>query len=200
MTVYRVILGDMSQAVIPAWVAQEHRRIVELHYLVHQLAEVVGSAQQRGQLAAVEWVTSCRPTAPVTARDERLTRDAVRAEALVALNVAAEAPRLLEGDWLSFGFDVDVYFVPATVRDSEFAYGVWRTLAWLVGTRPDPPVELPERDAAGKLVGGPRYMARPDPSSPIWRASQAQRRNHLREDAQEHWGRVQAYLKTRQSV
>jgi hypothetical protein len=197
-------LGAMSsergQAVIPAWVVPEHGRIVELHHLVHQLAEVVGSAEHRGQLAAVEWVTGCRPLAPVTHRDERLTRDAVRAEAIVALNVAAEAPTLLERDWPSFGLCTDVYFVPAVERDAEHAHGVWRTLAWIVGTRPDPPVELPERDAAGELVDGPRYAVRPDLSSPIWRASEARRRNHAREDAQEHWARVRAYLRTRRAV
>jgi hypothetical protein len=38
---------------------------------------------------------------------------------------------------------------------------VWRTLAWIVGVRRDPLVELPERDAAGRHVGGPRYAPGP---------------------------------------
>jgi hypothetical protein len=33
---------------IPVWVASEHARIVELHHLVHHLAEVVGSAEHEG--------------------------------------------------------------------------------------------------------------------------------------------------------
>ena len=189
-----------GQAVIPAWVAPDDAQIVELHHLVYRLVDAVGSAEHRGQLAAVEWVTGCRPTAPVTARDERLTRDAVRAEAIVALNVAAEASTLLERDWPAFGLDMDVYFVPAAVRDSEFAYGVCRTLAWIVGTRADPPVELPERDAAGELVDGPRYATRPDPSSPVWRAAEARRTHRTRLDAQDHWQRVRAYLRQRQQA
>ena len=66
----------------------------------------------------------------------------------------------------------------------------WRTLAWLLGVRSDPPVELPERDEAGELVGGPRYVARPNPSSPIWQAAEARRRQERRADAQRHWEHV----------
>ncbi len=54
-----------GQAGTPAWVAPEHGRIVALHHLVHPLADVIGSAGHLGQLAAVEWVTGCRPPARV---------------------------------------------------------------------------------------------------------------------------------------
>jgi hypothetical protein len=182
-----------GQAVIPAWVAPEHERIVELHHLVQQLVEVVGRTEHRGVLDAVRWVTGCDRWAPVTGRDEKLTRDAVRAEALIALNVAAEAPSIVDHAWPLFHLDMAVDFRPAVTDDAEYAYAIWRTLAWIVGTRSDPPVELPERDADGHLIGGPRYASRPNPASAVWRATQAQRRHHARLEAQDHWHRVCEY-------
>lgn len=197
LSAHRATLGDMTgQAVIPAWVSPEHGHIVELHVLVQQLAEVVGTAEHLGQLAAVEWVTKCRPLAPVTHRDEPRTRDNVRAEALVALHTAAEGPTTLHLWWPLVGLG-DAYYLPAVERDPEFAYGVWRTLAWITGTRPDPPVELPERDADGRLLDGPRYATRPDPSSPVWQAAQSRRRHRARLEAQDQWDRVSAFLAER---
>jgi hypothetical protein len=135
----------------------------------------------------------------VTHRDEPLTRDNVRAEAVVALHTAAEAPATLDRDWPWLGL-VDAYYLPAVERDAEYAYGVWRTLAWITGSRTDPPVELPERDAAGRLVGRPRYAARPDPSSAVWRAAESRRRHRARLEAQDHWQRVRTYLRQRQQA
>jgi hypothetical protein len=58
------------QAFIPAWVAPDHAHIVDLHHLVHQLAQVVGSAEYRGQLAAVDGAPAgatspTRPSVPI---------------------------------------------------------------------------------------------------------------------------------------
>lgn len=96
----------------------EHRHLAELHHLVHRRVEVVGSVEHRGQLCAVEWVTGCRATAPVT-------RDAERVEAWVA----AEAPAPPASDWASF---IHVYPLPAVERDPGARLRVWRTPAWIV--------------------------------------------------------------------
>lgn len=172
-------------AVIPAWVCPDHGRIAELHHLVYQLDEVTGRVDIRGVLAAIEWMTSGAP-APVTGRDDPVSWEQARAESWVALCAAAEAPAPTASDWARLG----VYPQRATVGDSEHAYGAWRTLAWLLGARPDPPVEPPERDADGHRIDGPRYAVRPDLSSPVWRASEARRLHHAREDAQAHWRHI----------
>jgi hypothetical protein len=178
-----------SMAVIAAWVTPPHRQIVELHHLVYRLAEGSRNAEAIGQLAAVDWVTGCRELAPVTARDEPLSRDAVRAEAWVAACVAAEAPVPPESDW--YWFD-DVYPLPALTDDPEFCYGVWRTLAWIVGVRNDLPTERPERHAAqpdpDQLTTAEQWLA-------VQSAAEARRRHHAREDARAYWEHVRNHLR-----
>lgn len=122
----------------------------------------------------------------MTHRADAATWEQARAESWVALCVAAEAPAPTVRDWERLGVDPR----PAVVADLDHAYGAWRTLAWLLGVRPDPPVELPERHADGSLVGGPRYATRPDPASPVWQAAQARRRARARVDAGRHWEHV----------
>lgn len=172
-------------AVVPAWVAPQHRQVVELHYLTYGLVEAIGDGEARGQLAAVGWVVGGDRT-PATYWSAPATWEQARAESWVALCVAAEAPPPTEQDWARLGVSPR----PTVVDDVDSAYGVWRTLAWLLGVRPDPPVELPERDEGGELVGGPLYVARPDPSSPIWQAAEARRRRERLEDARRHWQHV----------
>jgi hypothetical protein len=174
-----------AQAVIPAWVVPAHRRVVELHYLVYRFVEVVGTAHFRGQLAAVEWVVG-RGSAPVTGRPDRATWPQARAESWVALCVAAQAPEPTGRDWVRLGVQPRL----ATVDDPDWAHGAWRTLAWLLGVRPEPPVELPERDEDGQLAGGPLYTLRPDPASQVWRAVETRRREWATEDARRHWQHV----------
>ena len=174
-----------EQAVIPAWVVPEHHQVVELHYVTHQCFELVGEVEAGGRLAAVEWVVG-GGQAPVTHRRDAATWEQVRAESWVALCVAAKAAAPTEQDWARLGVSPR----PAVVEDVDWAYGAWRTLAWLLGVRPDPPVELPKRDEAGELVGGPLYVTRPNPLSPIWQAAEARRRRERLEDARRHWQHV----------
>lgn len=177
-----------DHAVVPAWVVPAHQQVVELHYLTYRLVDTVGDVEAGGRLAAIEWVVGGRQ-APVTHRSDTATWEQVRAEAWVALCVAAEATAPIDQDWARLG----VSPWPAAVMDVDWAYGAWRTLAWLLGVRPDPPVELPERYPDGSLVGGPRYATRPDPASPVWQAAQARRQERARADAWRHWEHVRGH-------
>lgn len=174
-----------DHAVIPAWVVPAHKQVVELHFLAYRLAEVIDDAEPGGRLAAVEWVVGLAP-APVTQRRDAASWEQVRAESWVALCVAADAPAPTVADWARLGVTAE----PAATADVEWAYGAWRTLAWFLGVRSDPPVELPERYADGSLVGGPRYATRPNPASPAWREAEARRRERARADARRHWQHV----------
>jgi hypothetical protein len=138
-------------------------------------------------------VTGGSRRAPVTGRVDRVDRDLVRAESWVALCHAASRPEPTPLDWARLG----VAAQPVLVTDLDVSYGVWRTLAWLLGVRPDPPVELPERDEDGRLVGGPRYAVRPDLSSPIWRMCEARRWERQHADALHYWEHVRALADAR---
>ena len=104
------------------------------------------------------------------------TYEDARAESWVALCIAAEAPAPTAEDWRRLG----VERVAAMVDDREFAYGVWRALAWLLGARKDFPVYTGWHRAAGIPHDRPHLMARTlrDPVTPAWwaaeRASQDQ--------------------------
>lgn len=174
-----------DDAVVPAWVAPPHAQVVELHHLAYRLAEVIGDAEARGRLAAVEWVVGLAP-APVTHRRDAASWEQARAESWVALSVAAGEPAPTAADWARLGVTAE----PAGTADVESAYGAWRTLAWLLGVRSDPPVELPERYPDGSLVGGPRYATRPNPASPAWLEAQERRRERAGADARRHWEHV----------
>jgi hypothetical protein len=166
----------------PARWAGDHDPLVDLHHLVHRLVEVVGRAEHRGQLSAVE--SSGSPVPGDVLGDPRRWW----AEAWVAACVTAEAPAPPASDWASI---IDVYPLPAVERDPEHAYGVWRTLAWIVGVRRDVPVELPERDAAGHgCVDGPRYATQPNPDSAVCHAAEARRRNPRPERRRGRTGRA----------
>jgi len=171
-----------NAAIVPEWVVPPVRQVIEMHYVAYRLAEEVRLPQARGVLAAMEWVTGGQ-AAPVTGLDGPVTQVAARAESWVALCVAAGvAPSA--SDWGELGVQPRA----ATTQDAELAHWTWRTLAWLLGARRDPPVELPRRDAEGKVAPGEeRYVTRPEPESEGWRAAQARRREYERADARRHW-------------
>ena len=124
----------------------DQREFELIHHLAHSLATRVGSVHGQGQLAAIGWVAGLRP-APMTQRDERATWKVARAESWVALSVAARSVEPATDDWPRLGVKPRAW----VAGDEDFAHGVWRTLAWLLGVRPDPPIELPARDADSRL-------------------------------------------------
>jgi len=72
-------MSEAPMAVIPTWVVPAHRDVADCHRIVVQLAEVTGSHEALGQVAALGWVVGLRP-APLTQREERVNPDLVRAE------------------------------------------------------------------------------------------------------------------------
>ena len=191
LSALRRILGLMAElAVIPAWVVADHRQVVELNYLAYALATKVDSVHGQGQLAAVEWVTGGR-VSPMTHRDEPVSWALARAESWVALCVAANNNEPPPSDWAMLGVEPR----PWGAGDGDFAHGAWRTLAWLLGVRPDPPIELPRRDEDGQLEpGGERYATRPDPTSPYWREADQRRRQRNRAEAQDWFRHVRSQI------
>jgi hypothetical protein len=168
-----VILDSMTElAVVPAWVVADHQQVADFNYMVFTLATELNSVHGKGQLAAVGWVTGVRP-APMTQRDEPVTWALARAESWVALTVAACNADPVTSDWAMLGVEQR----PWVAGDQDFAHGAWRTLAWLLGVRADPPIAVPVREVDGTLAPGEeRYATHPDPSSPIWQEADRRRR------------------------
>lgn len=170
-------------AVIPSWVAPSHRDVAICHRMVVRLADITGSHEALGQVATLGWVVGLRP-APLTQREERVSRKLVCAEHWLALCAAAEQAEPTESEWQRFGVERR----PMVAGNAEFAYGAWYVLAWLLGERLDPPVELPRRAADGSVPPGERlYVSRPRPDSPVWQDAQWRRRERHRDEALVAW-------------
>lgn len=177
-------------AIIPAWVVAPHRQVVDLNYMTYVLATEIESVHGQGQLAAVGWVTG-QCAAPVTHRAEPVTFKLARAESWAALCVAANDSAPTTRDWERLAVRP-----AATVSvDADFAHGAWRTFAWLLGVRPDPPIELPVRDADGSIPPWERHYAyRGDPTQPEWQAADQRRRERNRAEALQYWRHIRRQL------
>ncbi len=168
----------------------DHRRVADLDWTAYGLATQLDSRHAQGQCAALGWVVAGHP-APMTGHAEPASWVLARAESWVALCVAADQEPPAADEWAQLGVSPR----PCVASDDDFAHGVWRTLAWLLGVHPDPPTELPERDADGQLVPqGPRYGLRRDESSPLWRRVDQRWRARNQAEAQRWCAHVRRQL------
>jgi hypothetical protein len=121
----------VAGAVIPGWVAPGDREVVDCHRLAADQCDRLradgGNGNfEAGVVAAVGWVVG-------------LGRSPIADEEVLASAEAAEAEFFAAGE-VEFGTSPRGAVVPV-----EAAQGVGRTLAWLLGWEPRPPVALPRR-------------------------------------------------------
>ncbi|MCW2899057.1 MAG: hypothetical protein JWO67_1322 [Streptosporangiaceae bacterium] len=126
--------------------------------------------------------------APITGRlANQRDRQHARAESWAALCVAAGMPDPTPEDWRRLGADP----LPVERVDPEFAYGVWRTLSWLLGVREDWPVYSAWHSAARLPKECPHfYVPKQDRDTPEWRAADQAARERARAEAREHWEHI----------
>jgi hypothetical protein len=121
----------------PAWVVQERRAVQECWDTVIVRRTITHSDRISGVAWTLRWLFEDE-VGPVTSRPRgEYTRENARAESWVALCLAAKMPGPTAQDWRRLGATP---LPPVTKVDTEFAYGAWRTLAWLFGVREDWPV------------------------------------------------------------
>lgn len=108
---------------VPQWVVPAGQQLVDARLLA---ADVADSRFEAGVAAALRWVLQGRRT-PLTDRDLPATPQAAEEEFFVAGAV-------------EFG-DSPL----SAVVTAETAQGVGRTLSWLLGWQPQPPIDLPRR-------------------------------------------------------
>lgn len=193
----------MSTLVLPSWVVPDVDAVRECERVSVRrlgLGPRAVTARDAGVAAALVWLT-LGEVSPMTRRasvgehraDGSWTTGAswelARAESWVALCVAAGAPAPTAQDWRRLGVEP----TPAAVDDAEFAYGVWRALAWLLGVREDFPIYTSWHRAAGIRRDRPhlygRRRAEPDAA---WRTAEQAARDQARTDARRHWEHVRA--------
>jgi hypothetical protein len=158
-------MGDAhTLRLVPDWVIPDHRQVIDFHWMAHKMGHDAGWVNARGQATAVDWATGGR-RAPVTRRGDRASRALVRAESWVALCRAANDSEPTPADWDHLG----VPYSRSREADRDFAHGAWRALAWLLGVRPDPPLDVPLRAEDGSVPpGSETYTMRARPGDPLW--------------------------------
>ena len=83
--------------------------------------------------------------------------------------------------------------------DPEFAYGVWRTLSWLLGVREDFPIYTSWHRAADLPSDRPHLYAplRGGEPDAAWFAAEQAAQDQARTDALRHWRHVRARVERR---
>lgn len=198
------ILRSVSTLVLPSWVVPEYDAVrecerVSVRLLGHQ--PYGATTRDSGVAAALVWLT-LGEVSPMThcawpgvfdppdrsgTWTSGATWEAARAESWVALCVAAGAPVPAKDDWRR----LEVEPAPAVVDDVEFAYGVWRALAWLLGVREDWPIYTGWHQAAGIPHDRPHLTTRPRDAAARQAAERAAQ-DQARADARRWWEHVRA--------
>lgn len=212
MSVVPRILGFVPvRVLLPAWVVPAIDAVRECERVA---LRVIGSgpyqatARDSGVAAAFVWLTlgevspmtwrvfdeplrgmlppSSQPGgAPVETWTCGVSWEVARAESWVALSVAAGRGAPSAEDWRRLG----VVPAPARREDREFAYGVWRTLSWLLGVREDFPVFTSWHRAAGMTPERPHLYARlrAGDSDAAWHAAERAARDRAEAEALRYW-------------
>ena len=171
---------------LPSWVARTPDEVCECDRVAGRVIQRGGGERDVGVAATMAWLL-IGEVAPLTWRTGQRSREVARAESWLALCVAAGRPCPTDEDWRRLGAEP----LPARVDDREFAYGVWRTLAWLMGVREEWPINTSWHRAAG--------MADPDPHlnvplahryTPQWHAAARAAWERDEADALRHWWHV----------
>jgi hypothetical protein len=196
----------MATLVLPSWVVPELDAVRECERVALRLLDhrpYGATTRDSGVASALVWLSW--EVSPVTKRvsiglfdppdrsgtwTSGVTRELVRAESWLALCVAAEAPPPTAKDWERLGVEP----ADAVEDDREYAYGVWRTLAWLLGVREDFPIYTAWHRAAGIPNDRPHLARRTlrDPARPAWWAAERAVQDQARADARRLWEHVRA--------
>lgn len=175
---------------IPAWVVPPLDELGEAWRVAENTnGRAYTDDRDEGVHAALIWLV-LGEFAPMTGRTDGNGREIARSESWVALCAAGgqEPPRARDWERLGAG--------PCTVRpqiagNREYAYGVWRALAWLLGTREDWPIYTSWHRAASLPRERPHMLvpvAQWD--TDVWRDADRASRERAEQDALHHWRHV----------
>jgi hypothetical protein len=197
----------MSTLALPSWVVPEFDAVRECERVALRLLDhrpYGATTRDSGVASALVWLT-LGEVAPITRRvsvgvfdppdrsgtwTSGVTRELARAESWVALCLAAAAPPPTAQDWERLGVEP----AEAVRDDPEYAYGVWRTVSWLLGIREDFPIYTAWHRAADIPYDRPHLVRRTlrDPVSAAWWAAEQAAQDQARADARRWWEHVRA--------
>lgn len=173
---------------LPQWVAPEFEAVRECYRVGCRLTDSgFADEMEKGTVDALHWLV-IGEVSPMTERSgAAVSREAARAESWVALCAAAGMPGPTDRDWQRLQVEPRA----ALPVDAQYAYGVWRALAWLLGVREDWPVHTGWHRAAG-IPSERAHIAVPPSQrgTPAWREADRAYREQALADACRHWRHV----------
>lgn len=201
---------------LPAWVIPPLDAVLECARVAARLREAGpfrATTRDVGVDAALVWLTlgeaspmTWRPCtsatrgieiprqrdgSPVEWRQVGVSFEVARAESWVALSMASGKPPPTAEDWRMLGVEPR----PVAVDDDpEFAYGVWRTLSWLLGVREDFPIRTAWHRATGEPPERPHLLAPLRGGEPdlAWFEAEKAAQERARAEAVQYWRHVRA--------
>jgi hypothetical protein len=139
-----------TRATLPGWLAPAPVSVRDLSCLALRLVVEQQLREATGMVATAGWLHGSLP-GPVTRRtDGPVSRDVALCELCTAESLVDDGhapPPVREVHRM-----LNVAFWPARPVDAGYARGVWLTLRWALGVASREPMDLPIRDAGGRLV------------------------------------------------
>ncbi|WP_214371072.1 hypothetical protein [Pseudonocardia sp. H11422] len=204
----------MFTLVLPTWVVPPLHAVEECDRVARRSLELPryrATSRDSGVAAALVWLT-LGEVSPLTQRfgggtwdppnstpadstatwSSSATYEMARSESWVALSRAADAPPPPDDDWRRLGVE------PAPVKECEreYAYGVWRALAWLLGVREDFPIYTSWHRSAEIPHDRPHLRAPVRGGQPgaAWDAAEQAAQDQAHRDARWYWEHVRSRL------
>jgi hypothetical protein len=174
---------------VPEWVLPDADAVRECYRVSFDVMRRGLDSRDRGVVIALAWVLIGEQSPITGRRGDETSWEHARAESWVALCLAAGQGPPTERDWQRLGITPK----PALTCDREFAYGVWRTLAWLLGVREDWPLHTAWHQAAEIPRERPHvYVPKNQRDTDAWRAADQASRDQAQRDARRYWQHVRA--------
>jgi hypothetical protein len=148
------------------------------------------SIRDTGVLEALGWIGQ-GDISPLSNKIGR-SRDGARAESWLALCLAAGQTAPTDRDWERLGVQprpLAPHFAKAA-EDREYPFGVWRTLAWLLGVREDWPVYTSWHRSASLPNPYPHHDVPRARRDAAWHAADASAREQASVEAHHWWTHV----------
>jgi hypothetical protein len=178
--------GVVAALVLPSWVVPTIDEVRECERVCNRRMQLGADQRDTGVLGAIVWFT-LGEVSPISWRTGGPDWATVRAESWSALCLAAGMPGPTVEDWRR----LDVVARPPARSDREFAYGVWRTLAWLLGVRADWPTYTAWHRAAGIPPFRPHlHVPAAQRHTEAWRAAERASLDQAESDALRHWRHI----------
>lgn len=170
-----------------SWVYPTYEQVEECQRVAWNMVRSGTDSRDKGVTKTLMWV-NLGDGSPITGRlgsDD--SYEHARAECWAALCVAAGQSGPAVEDWQRLGVEPKL----VVTNDREFAYGAWRALTWLLGTRGEWPIHTAwHQDAEIPMERPHMLVPRSQRNTDAWRLADQASRDRAQQEALRHWQHI----------